>query len=169
MGEFRNKNRGCQQLRVWQDAIEYYKQNSAVFAEFPYALKRVASQAIASADSAHRNIAEGYCRRSIREYLNFLNIALGSLGESVSGLHAFAQAGQMASVDFARLDALAFKLENGLLRLVASLEAKKASGDWIDYVMVKEGNEAYASASEPTPNTPPLQYSNSNAVLQERN
>jgi four helix bundle protein len=45
-------------------------------------------QAIASTDSAHRNIAEGYCRRSIREYLNFLNIALGSLGESVSGLYA---------------------------------------------------------------------------------
>ncbi|PWI46434.1 four helix bundle protein, partial [Candidatus Heimdallarchaeota archaeon B3_Heim] len=35
-------------------------------------------------DSSHsisRNIAEGYSRRSIKEYLNFLNIALGSSGE----------------------------------------------------------------------------------------
>ena len=77
----KNKNRGYQQLRVWQDSIEFYRQTSRVFRKFPYELKRVASQAIAASDSVHRNIAEGYCRRSIREYLNFLNIALGSLGK----------------------------------------------------------------------------------------
>ena len=93
-GQHRNKNRGYQQLRVWQDAIEFYADCSRVFRMFPYELKRVASQQIASADSTHRNIAEGYCRRSIREYLNFLNIALGSLGESVSGLHAYRKAKQ---------------------------------------------------------------------------
>lgn len=82
-GEYRNKNRGYQQLRVWQDAIEFYKLNSETFGKFPYQLGRIASQAIASSDSVHRNIAEGYCRRSLREYLNFLNISLGSLGESV--------------------------------------------------------------------------------------
>jgi len=31
--------------------------------------------------SISRNIAEGYSRRSIKEYLNFLNISLGSSGE----------------------------------------------------------------------------------------
>jgi four helix bundle protein len=85
----KNKNRGYQKLRVWNDAIEYYIQTCKVFRNFPYELKRVASQAISSSDSVHRNISEGYCRRSIREYLNFLNIALGSLGESVSGLQAY--------------------------------------------------------------------------------
>src|SRR6266850_8528503 len=80
---YRNKNRGYQQLRVWQDAIDYYVLTCPVFRAFPYELKRVASQAIACADSVHSNIAEGYCRRSIREYLQFLNIGLGSLGESV--------------------------------------------------------------------------------------
>jgi hypothetical protein len=49
---FKNKSRGYQRLRVWQDSIEFYRH------------------------SVHRNIAEGYCRRSIRAYLNFLNIAL---------------------------------------------------------------------------------------------
>jgi four helix bundle protein len=81
----RNKNRGYQQLRVWQDAVELYRLTCQAVRIWPFERKKVASQAIASADSVHRNIAEGYCRRSLREYLQFLNFALGSLGESVSG------------------------------------------------------------------------------------
>ena len=96
-----------------------------VFRKFPYEFKRIAGQAIASSDSVHRNIAEGYCRRSIHEYLNFLNIALGSLGESVSGLHAYRESDQLTKEEFEALDALAYKLENGLLRLVESLEQKR--------------------------------------------
>jgi four helix bundle protein len=86
----------------------------------------------------HRNIAEGYCRRSIHEHLNFLNIALGSLGESVSGLYACRQSEQIKEGDFQILDALAYKLENGLLKLVQSLEPKRATGDWTDHLFVKE-------------------------------
>ena len=67
----KNKNRGYQKLRVWHDAIEYYNGTCKVFRKFPYELNRVANQAIAASDSVHRNIAEGYCRRSIKEYLNF--------------------------------------------------------------------------------------------------
>ena len=114
MGALKNKNRGYQQLRVWRDTIEFYKLNCRIFGKFSYELRRVTSQAIASSDSVHRNIADGYCRRSIREYLNFLNVALGSLG----GLHAYREAGQITEDDFRVLNELAFKLENGLLRLV---------------------------------------------------
>src|SRR5688572_12762942 len=103
---FRNKNRGYQQLRVWADAIEFYVANTKVFDRFPYELKRIASQAVASADSVHRNIAEGYCRRSVRKYLSFLNYALGSLGESVSGLFAYRQAEQISEPDYKRLNEL---------------------------------------------------------------
>lgn len=141
--EFKNKNRGYQQLRVWNDAIDYYVLTCPVFKGFPYEMKRVASQAIASVDSVHRNIAEGCCRRSIREYLQLLNVALGSLGESVSGLHAFRKAGQITEPDFEKLNALSFKLENGLLKLVESLERKKADGDWIDSLIIKECNVTY--------------------------
>ncbi len=141
--ERRNKNRGYMQLRVWQDAIEFYQLCCEVFRQFPYELKRVASQGIASADSVHRNIAEGYCRRSIREYLQFLYIALSSLGESVSGVHAYHRAGQISDDSFERLDALAYKLENGMLKLIESLEMKKTTGDWIDNLMVKESNAIY--------------------------
>ena len=140
-----NKNRGYQKLRVWNDAIEYYQQTFRIFRKFPYESKRVAGQAIASSDSVHRNIAEGYCRRSIHEYLNFLNIALGSLGESVSGLFAYRASGQINEEEFENLDTRAYKLENGLLKLVESLERKRASGDWVDHLVVKESNAAYGS------------------------
>ena len=141
----KNKNRGYQKLRVWNDATDYYVQIYKVFRKFPYELKRVASQAISSADSVHRNISEGYCRRSIKEYLNFLNIALGSLGESVSGLQAFRKSNQITEKDFEGLDSLAYKLENGLLKLVESLEQKRERGEWIDHLMVKESNAIYGS------------------------
>lgn len=141
----KNKNRGYQQLRVWNEARDYYAETCRIFRSFPYELKRVARQAIASSDSVHRNIAEGYCRRSIHEYLHYLNIALGSLGESVSGLHAYRKAEQLSEEEFERLDQMAYKLENGLLKLVESLEEKREQGDWIDHLIVKESNEAYGN------------------------
>jgi four helix bundle protein len=63
---YRNKNRGHELLRVWQEAIEYYVVNCRLFKAFQFEFRRVGSQAIASEDSVHRNIAEGYCRRSLR-------------------------------------------------------------------------------------------------------
>jgi four helix bundle protein len=144
----KNKNRGYQQLRVWHDSIEFYRLTSQVFRKLPYELKRVGSQAIAASDSIHRNIAEGYCRKSIREYLNFLNIALGSLGENVSGLHAYREAGQITDEEFAALNGLAFKLENGLVKLIESLERKKLDGDWVDSLIIKESNQNYGGLSK---------------------
>ncbi|MGH7833848.1 MAG: hypothetical protein ACREQK_09410, partial [Candidatus Binatia bacterium] len=41
-GMRKNKNRGYQQLRVWQDAIDYYGLSSRVFGSFPYQLSSVA-------------------------------------------------------------------------------------------------------------------------------
>ena len=141
----RNKDEGYQKLRVWIDAIGYYEKTCSVFRDFPYELKRVASQAIASSDSVHRNISEGYCRRSIREYIQFLYIALASLGESVSGLQAYRSAKQIGEKEFQELDTRAYKLENGLLKLVESLEQKRERGEWIDHLIIKESDAIYAS------------------------
>lgn len=145
---YRNRNRGYQSLRVWQDAIEFYVAVCRVFRKFPYDLRRVASQQIASADSVHRNIAEGYCRRSLKEYCQFLNFALGFLGECVSALIAYRQAEQITQADFEDLSAKAFKLENGLLRVVESLERKRRDETWTDQLVVKESNAIYGQAQD---------------------
>ena len=57
----KNRNRGYKKLIACNDAIHYYVITCEVFRPFPYDLKRVSSQQIASTDSVHRNIAEGYC------------------------------------------------------------------------------------------------------------
>jgi|HubBroStandDraft_4_1064222.scaffolds.fasta_scaffold117811_2 four helix bundle protein len=149
--ERRNRNRGYQRLRVWQDAIKLYAETCRLVAEWPFEMKRIASQAMASADSVHRNIAEGYCCRSIREYIHYLYIALGSLGESVAGYHAYLTANQLSKEAFETLDQLAFKLENGLLRLVEALERKQDAGGWIDMLIVRESNAVYLGMTGNSP------------------
>jgi len=143
MNERRNVNRGYRQLVVWQDAVEYYVLTCVILKSFSYELRRVVSQQIAAVDSIHRNIAEGYCRRTLREYLQFLNIALGSAGESVSGWHALLSAQQISAADFERADALAYKIENGLIRLIESLQKKCLSGEWDDTFIIRECNSTY--------------------------
>jgi four helix bundle protein len=145
----KNKNRGYQKLRIWEDAVEYYVMTCRVLRRFSCELRWVASQATASSDSVHRNIAEGYCRRGLGEYPSFLNITLGSLGESVSGLHACRKANQISEDEFNRLDEKAYKLENGPLKLVERLEAKKKQGDWVDHLIVNESNTTYGSEAQP--------------------
>src|ERR1700730_13002805 len=138
--ERKNKNRGYQRMRVWEDAITLYVETACRFKPTSFEMKRIIWQAIASADSVHRTIAEGYCLRSIREYIQHLYIALSSLGESVSGYYAYRKADQLSEEDFEILDRQAFKLENGLLRLMESLERKRDSNTWTETLISNESN-----------------------------
>ncbi|MEA1885783.1 MAG: four helix bundle protein [Bacteroidota bacterium] len=145
MNERKNLNRGYMKLVVWQDARELYKLTWKIFKDFPFELKKVVANQISSVDSVHRNIAEGYCRKSISEYLNFLNFSQSSLGESVSGTNTYYYADQISETDYQEWDLLAYKLENGLKKLIDSLEAKKYNGTWEDSQIVKESNSIYVN------------------------
>ena len=134
----KNINRGFKKLRVWQDAISLYSLACKIFSKFPFELKKVASNAIDSAHSISRNIAEGYCRRSIKEYLNYLNIALGSCGELHSSYCSFHQAEQITDEEYEELDELHYRDENGLIRLVGSLQKKQKQSDWEDSFSFRE-------------------------------
>jgi four helix bundle protein len=160
----KNVNRGNRGLHVWQDALEYYARTCDVFLKFPYELKRVSSNQIASVDSIHRNIAEGFCRRSINEHLQFLNYALASAGESVSGLHAYRHSNQISTEQFESLDSLACKIENGLKKLIESLQHKQQSKEWDDSFIIKESNAQYITKRESEDSfiLPPFQTSNPN-------
>jgi four helix bundle protein len=85
----KNINRGFKKLRVWQDAISLYSLAYKLFSNFPFELKKVAANSIDASHSISRNISEGYCRRSLKKYLNYLNIALGPCGEFHSCYESF--------------------------------------------------------------------------------
>jgi four helix bundle protein len=103
-----------------------------IFSDFPFELKKVISNGLDVAHSISRNISEGYCRRSLKEYLNHLNIALGSCGEFHSCYESFRQTGQITLEEYVELEQLHYKVENGLLKLIGSLQKKQMTGDWED-------------------------------------
>jgi four helix bundle protein len=131
-GERRNINRGFKKLRVWQDAVSLYIFACKIFLKFPFGLMKTVSNAVDAAHSISRNIAEGYCRRSLKEYLNYLNIALGSCGEFHSCYESFERAGQINRDEYEKLDQIHYKVENGLIGLIKSLQRKFKEGDWED-------------------------------------
>ena len=130
--EHKNINRGFKKLRVWNDAISLYVEACIIFSNFPFELKKVASNSIDAAHSISRNIAEGYCRRSLREYLNYLNFALSSCGEFHSCCESFRIAKQITEEEYQKIEDIHFKVENGLIKLIKSLQKKQMEGDWED-------------------------------------
>lgn len=133
----KNINRGFKKLRVWQDAISLYALAYKLFSNFPFELKKVAANSIDAAHSISRNISEGYCRRSLKEYLNHLNIALGSCGEFHSCYESFKQANQITNDEYEQLDQLHYKVENALLKLIESLQKKQKDKIWEDNFKTK--------------------------------
>ena len=119
--ERENINRGFKKPRVWNDAVQLYILACRILSNFPFELKKVASNAIDSCHSIGRNVAEGYCRRSIKEYLNYLNFALGSCGEFHSCYVSFRTAEQISETDYDQLYELHYKVENELIQLVKTL------------------------------------------------
>jgi four helix bundle protein len=117
---------------VWQDAVSLYILAFEIFSQFPFQLKKVISNVLDAVHSISRNISEGYCRRSLKEYLNHLNIALGSCGEFHSSYETFKQARQITSEEYEKLDQLHYKVENGLIKLIESLQKKQTEGVWED-------------------------------------
>jgi four helix bundle protein len=130
--ERKNINRGFTQLRVWNDAVELYVLTCSIISKFPFELKKTAGNCIDSSHSIVRNIAEGYSRKGLKEYLNFLNIALGSSGEFFACIFSFKVAKQITLEEFELMDELHFKTENELIQLIKSLQKKMKEGNWDD-------------------------------------
>ena len=112
------------QLRVWEDSINLYKLVNQILKQLPYELNKSKMNTLDACHSIQRNIAEGYCRRSPKEYLNFLNIALGSCGELNSSIITFNKIGVISDVEFEKFDLLHYKTENELLKLAESIQRK---------------------------------------------
>ena len=143
--ELRNKNRGYMKLIVWQKAIELFELVWAmVFTENKIDFK-LRSQIADAAQSA-----EGYGRRSLNEYIQFLYYALGSLAETMTRAIGLSQTRQIAEGRFHHVDLLHYEVETRLLRLIDKLQPKRGDENWI--ARIAEDPEEYVT-------TPSLQHS----------
>jgi four helix bundle protein len=148
--ELRNKNRGYMKLIVWQKAIQLFELAwKIVFIEVKIDFK-LRSQLADAVQSISANISEGYGRRSINEYVQFLYYALGSLAETMTRAIGLKQTKQISAGRFHEFDLLHYEVENRLLRLIDKLEQKREDEDWI--ARIAEDPEEYIT-------TPSLQHS----------
>ncbi len=80
-------------LEVWNEAIGLFDLVHKTLVQIEKVDLKLRSQILDSTQSISSNIAEGYCRRSLNEYLQFLNIALGSSGETMTRVIGLMKAG----------------------------------------------------------------------------
>ena len=78
-------------------------------------LFKVKAQIEDSAFSVHSNITEGYCRRHIKENIQFNNIALASLGENYSQIYSLFYTRIIDEKCFNEYDSLHYSLKNKLI------------------------------------------------------
>jgi four helix bundle protein len=148
--ELRNKNRGYMKLIVWQKAIQLFELAWKIaFIEVKIDFK-LRSQLADAVQSISANISEGYGRRPINEYIQFLYYALGSLAETMTRAIGLKQTKQISAALFHEFDLLHYEVENRLLRLIDKLEQKREDEDWI--ARIAEDPEDYVT-------TPSLQHS----------
>ena len=135
----KNINRGYLKLDVWQKAMELSKLIwKTVYSEAKIDFK-LRSQIADSSQSVSSNIAEGYSRRSIHEYIQFLYISLASLSETLTRTIGLKVTGQISESQFQEIDTLHYEVENKLLRLIESLEKKRDNEDWVNRISENEG------------------------------
>ena len=127
----KNLNRGFRKLRVWREAIELYTFEKRILDQIREISFKIKDQILDSAFSISSNTAEGYCRRSIKEYIQFVNVALGSTGENYSQMYALLRSGEISQGTFDEFDKRHYGVENKLINLAKSLSKKIKTGqDW---------------------------------------
>jgi four helix bundle protein len=123
-------NRGYMKLEVWNDAIELLTLVDEITKSIRRLDLKLKSQILDATQSISSNIAEGYCRRTINEYLHSLNIALRSSGETMTRMVGLKRLGLVSEERLEDFYKLHFEMENKLLALVASLQKKRKEGTW---------------------------------------
>ncbi|MFN2507920.1 MAG: four helix bundle protein [Chthoniobacterales bacterium] len=160
--DLRNKNRGYMRLIVWQKAMELFQLVwRAVYVEAKVDFK-LRAQLADAAQSVAANIAEGYGRRSAKEYIQFLYFALGSLAETLTRSIGLYTTGQIPDSRFHELDLLHYETENPLLRLIEKIEQKRDDEDWIS--RIAEDPSEYSTDAPDASIAPLLQHSTTPAA-----
>jgi len=132
----KNINRGFRKLEVWKEAISLYvfvKEKIRKFDVIPF---KIRAQVEDSIFSCHSNIAEGNARRSLKEYIQFINISLSTLAENYSQIFALHCSGDIALQWFDEYDKRHYSLENKLIQMNRTMLTKVDKNEWKnDYIL----------------------------------
>ncbi len=113
---------GFERLDVWQLSIEYANTIYQVTSQFPAAERfGLTNQLRRAAVSIAANIAEGSSRSTTRDFARFVEIAFGSLMETVSHLNIAHAQRFLSDIDYDKLHQTAERLSRMLSGLKSSL------------------------------------------------
>ncbi len=139
----KNINRGYRKLEVWKEAIELYvfvTKKVRTLESVPF---KVRAQVEDSIFSVHSNIAEGYSRRSLKEYIHFINISLSSLAENYSQTFALVSSDDIKKDWFNEYDMKHYSLENKLIQMNKIMISKIDKNEWKNDYVIRELVEKY--------------------------
>jgi len=140
----RNINRGFRKLEVWKEAIELFafvREKLKTLVGISFKVKAQIEDSIFSVSS---NISEGYCRRSLKENIQYISIALGSLGENYSQIFALTNSGDIDTPWFKEYDSRHYSVENKLIKLNRTYILKlKEKDEWKNDYILREIIENY--------------------------
>ncbi len=136
---------GFRGLVAWQRADELASAVFRVARALPDRERWLASQAVRAAISVPANIAEGYGRGSLGDYLRHLDIARGSLAELEYYLHFFDQERLIPSSDAERLRRQRQDAGRLLYGLWKSLKQQADEGTWDHTGRIREPRAAYVT------------------------
>jgi four helix bundle protein len=140
----KNINRGYIELEVWKEAVELFHFVREKLKTLNNLSFKVKAQIEDSIFSVHSNIAEGYCRRSIKENIQYLAISLASLGENYSQIFSLTNSDDIEIDWFKEYDKKHYSLENKLIKLNQTYISKmKAKEDWKNDYLIREIIESY--------------------------
>ena len=139
--ELWNKNRGYMNLIVCQKAMDLFGLAWEIAYKEAQLYFKLRSQFVDAVQSISSNISEGYGRRSVNEYIQYLYIALGSSAESLTGAFGLNKVEKLSDSRIRDFDLLHYEVENRLLTLIEKLEQKRDDGDWI--ARISEDPEEY--------------------------
>ena len=111
------------ELKVWQKSVKIVQIIYSCTNKYPRdELFGLTAQTRRCAISIPCNIAEGYGRRSTRDYLRFLNISMGSLYELITLLEISKTLELMNDTLFTELSDLAQEIERMLSSLIRKIQ-----------------------------------------------
>lgn len=118
------KLKSHKELIVWQKSIELVKEIYFITNKFPQnELYGLSSQIRRCAVSIPSNIAEGYSRRNLKEYLQFLRISYGSANELETQI--IISKSLYIEIDYNRAESLLKEILKMLNAMINKLENNK--------------------------------------------